>query len=170
MPSLTLAKMFPFPVSGNEVNVSPGRRFMIDLLVGSLMADGGLESALNAAITAEIQVQPACPLAGRRAGHPVLWGGNSKPPLAGIPESPKQDFGSHPDRFCGSVVSLCKRSCWGQVDTRPSLYVSQQVAVTDPGPCHGSFPCPGKGLCLCTGCWAPLPGQVPVLCPRSGVT
>lgn len=31
---------------------------MIDLLVGSLMADGGLESALNAAITAEIQVQP----------------------------------------------------------------------------------------------------------------
>ena len=29
---------------------------MIDLLVGSLMAEGGLESALNAAITAEIQV------------------------------------------------------------------------------------------------------------------
>lgn len=49
-------KFFPFPVSGNEVNISPGRRFMIDLLVGSLMADGGLESALNAAITAEIQV------------------------------------------------------------------------------------------------------------------
>uniref|UniRef100_A0A8B9QQL8 E3 ubiquitin-protein ligase HERC2 n=1 Tax=Anas platyrhynchos TaxID=8839 RepID=A0A8B9QQL8_ANAPL len=43
------------PISGNEMNVSPGRRFMIDLLVGSLMADGGLESALNAAITAEIQ-------------------------------------------------------------------------------------------------------------------
>ncbi|KAL4692319.1 hypothetical protein H8959_016129 [Pygathrix nigripes] len=42
-------------VSGNDVNVSPGRRFMIDLLVGSLMADGGLESALHAAITAEIQ-------------------------------------------------------------------------------------------------------------------
>lgn len=36
--------------------MSPGRRFMIDLLVSSLMADGGLESALNAAITAEIQV------------------------------------------------------------------------------------------------------------------
>lgn len=48
----------PFAVSGNDVNVSPGRRFMIDLLVGSLMADGGLESALNAAITAEIQVWP----------------------------------------------------------------------------------------------------------------
>lgn len=31
---------------------------MVDLLVGSLMADGGLESALNAAITAEIQVWP----------------------------------------------------------------------------------------------------------------
>lgn len=28
-----------FPVSGNEVNISPGRRFMIDLPVGSLMAD-----------------------------------------------------------------------------------------------------------------------------------
>uniref|UniRef100_A0A3B3QN49 E3 ubiquitin-protein ligase HERC2 n=1 Tax=Paramormyrops kingsleyae TaxID=1676925 RepID=A0A3B3QN49_9TELE len=41
--------------SGNEMAVSPGRRFMIDLLVSSLMADGGLESALNAAITAEIQ-------------------------------------------------------------------------------------------------------------------
>lgn len=45
-----------FPASGNEMSVSPGRRFMIDLLVSSLMADGGLESALNAAITAEIQV------------------------------------------------------------------------------------------------------------------
>lgn len=44
------------PASGNEMSVSPGRRFMIDLLVSSLMADGGLESALNAAITAEIQV------------------------------------------------------------------------------------------------------------------
>ena len=42
--------------SGNEMSVSAGRRFMIDLLVSSLMADGGLESALNAAITAEIQV------------------------------------------------------------------------------------------------------------------
>lgn len=38
------------------MSVSPGRRFMIDLLVSSLMADGGLESALDAAITAEIQV------------------------------------------------------------------------------------------------------------------
>lgn len=47
---------FLFPASGNEMSVSPGRRFMIDLLVSSLMADGGLESALNAAITAEIQV------------------------------------------------------------------------------------------------------------------
>ncbi|XP_011836890.1 PREDICTED: E3 ubiquitin-protein ligase HERC2-like [Mandrillus leucophaeus] len=43
------------PCAGNDVNISPGRRFMIDLLVGSLMADGGLESALHAAITAEIQ-------------------------------------------------------------------------------------------------------------------
>ncbi|KAG2457008.1 HERC2 ligase, partial [Polypterus senegalus] len=43
------------PNAGNENGISPGRRFMIDLLVSSLMADGGLESALNAAITAEIQ-------------------------------------------------------------------------------------------------------------------
>ncbi|XP_028645043.1 E3 ubiquitin-protein ligase HERC2, partial [Grammomys surdaster] len=50
-----LSALLPCTVSGNEVNLSPGRRFMIDLLVGSLMADGGLESALNAAITAEIQ-------------------------------------------------------------------------------------------------------------------
>ncbi|XP_066478199.1 E3 ubiquitin-protein ligase HERC2 isoform X5 [Tiliqua scincoides] len=50
-----LSALLPSAVSGNETSVSPGRRFMIDLLVGSLMADGGLESALNAAITAEIQ-------------------------------------------------------------------------------------------------------------------
>uniref|UniRef100_H3B372 HECT-type E3 ubiquitin transferase n=1 Tax=Latimeria chalumnae TaxID=7897 RepID=H3B372_LATCH len=50
-----LSALLPNAVSGNEMSVSPGRRFMIDLLVSSLMADGGLESALNAAITAEIQ-------------------------------------------------------------------------------------------------------------------
>nr|XP_054308273.1 E3 ubiquitin-protein ligase HERC2-like isoform X4 [Pongo pygmaeus] len=50
-----LSALLPCAVSGNEVNISPGRRFMIDLLVGSLMAAGGLESALHAAITAEIQ-------------------------------------------------------------------------------------------------------------------
>lgn len=52
--------IFFLPASGNEMSVSPGRRFMIDLLVSSLMADGGLESALNAAITAEIQVSAKC--------------------------------------------------------------------------------------------------------------
>uniref|UniRef100_A0A3Q3VWY8 E3 ubiquitin-protein ligase HERC2 n=1 Tax=Mola mola TaxID=94237 RepID=A0A3Q3VWY8_MOLML len=50
-----LSSLLPNATSGNEMSVSPGRRFMIDLLVSSLMADGGLESALNAAITAEIQ-------------------------------------------------------------------------------------------------------------------
>ncbi|XP_037324635.2 E3 ubiquitin-protein ligase HERC2 [Pungitius pungitius] len=50
-----LSSLLPNAASGNETSVSPGRRFMIDLLVSSLMADGGLESALNAAITAEIQ-------------------------------------------------------------------------------------------------------------------
>lgn len=34
--------------------MSPGQRFMTDLLVSSLMADGGLESALEAAIKNEI--------------------------------------------------------------------------------------------------------------------
>ncbi|XP_041128227.1 E3 ubiquitin-protein ligase HERC2-like isoform X2 [Polyodon spathula] len=50
-----LSALLPNAVSGNEMSVSAGWRFMIDLLVSSLMADGGLESALNAAITAEIQ-------------------------------------------------------------------------------------------------------------------
>uniref|UniRef100_A0AAY4E4M2 E3 ubiquitin-protein ligase HERC2 n=1 Tax=Denticeps clupeoides TaxID=299321 RepID=A0AAY4E4M2_9TELE len=50
-----LSSLLPNAASGNEMSVSPGRRFMIDLLVSSLMADGGLESALNTAITAEIQ-------------------------------------------------------------------------------------------------------------------
>ncbi|XP_071496413.1 E3 ubiquitin-protein ligase HERC2-like [Diadema antillarum] len=44
------------PSGGTEsVSMTPGRRFMMDLLVGSLMADGGLESALHAAIRAEIR-------------------------------------------------------------------------------------------------------------------
>lgn len=55
--TLNVLTLTLFPASGNEMSVSPGRRFMIDLLVSSLMADGGLESALNAAITAEIQVR-----------------------------------------------------------------------------------------------------------------
>ncbi|XP_076870833.1 LOW QUALITY PROTEIN: E3 ubiquitin-protein ligase HERC2 [Brachyhypopomus gauderio] len=50
-----LSSLLPNAASGSEMAVSPGRRFMIDLLVSSLMADGGLESALSAAITAEIQ-------------------------------------------------------------------------------------------------------------------
>ena len=35
--------------------MTPGRRFMMDLLVGSLMADGGLESALDAAVHSEVR-------------------------------------------------------------------------------------------------------------------
>ena len=37
-------------VADSPAAVSPGRRFMTDLLVSSLMADGGLEAALVAAI------------------------------------------------------------------------------------------------------------------------
>ncbi|XP_054929802.1 E3 ubiquitin-protein ligase HERC2 isoform X6 [Dermacentor andersoni] len=40
---------------GSEAGLSPGKRFMTDLLVGSLMADGGLESSLQTAIKVEIQ-------------------------------------------------------------------------------------------------------------------
>lgn len=40
--------------SGSDISsMSSGRRFMIDLLVSSLMADGGLEMALSAAIKCE---------------------------------------------------------------------------------------------------------------------
>ncbi|KAK3907967.1 E3 ubiquitin-protein ligase HERC2 [Frankliniella fusca] len=43
------------PSSGpNASSLSPGHRFMTDLLVGSLMADGGLEAALVAAIRVEL--------------------------------------------------------------------------------------------------------------------
>nr|XP_055134371.1 E3 ubiquitin-protein ligase HERC2-like isoform X1 [Symphalangus syndactylus]XP_055134372.1 E3 ubiquitin-protein ligase HERC2-like isoform X1 [Symphalangus syndactylus]XP_055134373.1 E3 ubiquitin-protein ligase HERC2-like isoform X1 [Symphalangus syndactylus] len=57
-PDRALSALLPCTVSGNEENMSPGHQFMIDLLVGNFMADGGLESALHAAITAEIQVWP----------------------------------------------------------------------------------------------------------------
>ncbi|XP_033632375.1 E3 ubiquitin-protein ligase HERC2-like [Asterias rubens] len=40
---------------GESVSMTPGRRFMMDLLVGSLMADGGLESALDAAVHSEVR-------------------------------------------------------------------------------------------------------------------
>ncbi|KAH6936919.1 hypothetical protein HPB50_024082 [Hyalomma asiaticum] len=40
---------------GAESGSTPGKRFMTDLLVGSLMADGGLESSLQTAIKVEIQ-------------------------------------------------------------------------------------------------------------------
>ncbi|KAJ8028688.1 E3 ubiquitin-protein ligase HERC2 [Holothuria leucospilota] len=44
------------PSAGTDaVTMTPGHRFMMDLLVGSLMADGGLESALHAAIWSEIR-------------------------------------------------------------------------------------------------------------------
>ncbi|KAB7494648.1 E3 ubiquitin-protein ligase HERC2, partial [Armadillidium nasatum] len=44
------------PSTGSDMStMSSGRRFMIDLLVSSLMADGGLELALNDAIKFEIQ-------------------------------------------------------------------------------------------------------------------
>ncbi|XP_042876756.1 E3 ubiquitin-protein ligase HERC2-like isoform X6 [Penaeus japonicus] len=44
------------PSTGSDISsMSSGRRFMIDLLVSSLMADGGLEMALDAAIKFEVQ-------------------------------------------------------------------------------------------------------------------
>ena len=44
-----------FLVSCDMSGMSPGQRFMTDLLVSSLMADGGLELALEAAIKKETQ-------------------------------------------------------------------------------------------------------------------
>ncbi|KAK7486952.1 hypothetical protein BaRGS_00021768, partial [Batillaria attramentaria] len=45
-----------FDCSGREVSVmSSGQRFMTDLLVSSLMADGGLETSLQLAVKAEIK-------------------------------------------------------------------------------------------------------------------
>ena len=48
-------ELFPFTVSCDMSGMSPGQRFMTDLLVSSLMADGGLELALEAAIKKETQ-------------------------------------------------------------------------------------------------------------------
>ena len=48
--------MVLFLLKGREVSVmSSGQRFMTDLLVSSLMADGGLETSLNLAVKAEIK-------------------------------------------------------------------------------------------------------------------
>ena len=45
-----------FVAPGREMSVmSSGQRFMTDLLVSSLMADGGLETSLNLAVKAEIK-------------------------------------------------------------------------------------------------------------------
>ena len=44
-----------FVVGRGESVMSCGQRFMTDLLVSSLMADGGLETSLNLAVKAEIK-------------------------------------------------------------------------------------------------------------------
>jgi len=44
------------PVAAESGSVSPGQRFMTDLLVSSLMADDGLETALKAAVKGKIYV------------------------------------------------------------------------------------------------------------------
>ncbi|XP_070553640.1 E3 ubiquitin-protein ligase HERC2-like isoform X2 [Ptychodera flava] len=49
-----LSSLLP-TAAGENVTMTPGRRFMMDLLVSSLMADGGLESALQAAIKTEVK-------------------------------------------------------------------------------------------------------------------
>ncbi len=43
----------PFAPAGETVTLSSGQRFMTDLLVSSLMGDGGLESALDVAFHRE---------------------------------------------------------------------------------------------------------------------
>ncbi|XP_077983839.1 E3 ubiquitin-protein ligase HERC2-like [Glandiceps talaboti] len=49
-----LSSLLP-TAAGENVTMTPGRRFMMDLLVSSLMADGGLESALQAAMKTEVK-------------------------------------------------------------------------------------------------------------------
>ncbi|XP_077868707.1 E3 ubiquitin-protein ligase HERC2-like [Saccoglossus kowalevskii] len=49
-----LSSLLP-SAAGENITMTPGRRFMMDLLVSSLMADGGLESALRAAIKTEVK-------------------------------------------------------------------------------------------------------------------
>jgi E3 ubiquitin-protein ligase HERC2 len=49
-----LSTLLPNSAADASQAVSPGRRFMTDLLVSSLMADGGLEAALLAAIKVEV--------------------------------------------------------------------------------------------------------------------
>ena len=46
--------------------MSPGQRFMTDLLVGSLMADGGLEATLDASIKIEMRDIEEKMIEGRR--------------------------------------------------------------------------------------------------------
>lgn len=52
----TLSSLLPGTGAQSEsASINPGRQFMTELLVGSLMADGGLESSLLTAIKVEIQ-------------------------------------------------------------------------------------------------------------------
>ncbi|XP_049844846.1 E3 ubiquitin-protein ligase HERC2 [Schistocerca gregaria] len=53
----TLSSLLPNSVT-DPSDTSPGHRFMTDLLVSSLMADGGLETALKAAFKAELSEEP----------------------------------------------------------------------------------------------------------------
>ncbi|XP_046386640.1 E3 ubiquitin-protein ligase HERC2 isoform X3 [Ischnura elegans] len=50
-----LSTLLALTAGYDQANVSPGIHFMTDLLVSSLMADGGLETALKAAISVEVQ-------------------------------------------------------------------------------------------------------------------
>uniref|UniRef100_UPI00358FCF6D E3 ubiquitin-protein ligase HERC2 n=1 Tax=Myxine glutinosa TaxID=7769 RepID=UPI00358FCF6D len=50
-----LSALLPGTATCSDGRPNAGHRFMTDLLVSSLMADGGLESALHAAIVAEVQ-------------------------------------------------------------------------------------------------------------------
>lgn len=47
------ARLADSAIPGAPLHSGPGQRFMTDLLVSSLMADGGLESALSTALTKE---------------------------------------------------------------------------------------------------------------------
>ncbi|KAK8398901.1 hypothetical protein O3P69_004178 [Scylla paramamosain] len=105
------------PSTGSDISsMSSGRRFMIDLLVSSLMADGGLEMALTAAIKFEVQE------AEWTEKNKVMQGSSSG--TGGINTSPRKNTrveGGASRRSCDNSVSE------DQSATLPLLHLVRQL-------------------------------------------
>ncbi|XP_071532835.1 E3 ubiquitin-protein ligase HERC2 isoform X2 [Panulirus ornatus] len=110
------------PSTGSDISsMSSGRRFMIDLLVSSLMADGGLEMALTAAI--KFEVQEAEWTEKNRATHcPIISSGNSV--VGGSNISPRKNVRGE--------TAASRRSCDNSMSddqsaTLPLLHLVRQL-------------------------------------------